>query len=113
MTEVNSEKETYPLVKVPGYSSFTLSSKKTTLYLKNPSENEVSFKYFLVDTDTNKVIYESNLIAPGKPYPLDVRKLLNVGIHHISINIDAYREINGEFVKRNSYNFPITVTVED
>lgn len=53
---------------VPGYGKFTIKKGSDTVdtVLFNPEDNPCYFQFTLVEAGTNKVLYESKLVPPGK-----------------------------------------------
>lgn len=62
---------------VPGYGKFTIKKGNDTIdtALFNPEGNPCFFKFTLIEKATNKVLYESKLVPPGKGItPIKINK---------------------------------------
>lgn len=65
---------------VPGYGKFTIKKGSDTIDTAffNPEGNPCFFKFTLIEKSTNKVLYESKLVPPGKGIsPIKVNKIFN------------------------------------
>ena len=66
---VNNNKPDYMLkpgeMAVPGYTDLYITSGEC-VYLNNPKENQVTFKYIVKLADSEEILYESKEIPGGK-----------------------------------------------
>lgn len=95
-------------IKVPGYKEITVknSSESWLITLPNPKENNCYFKYTITIDNSNEIIYESDLIEPGKAITSFKPEIkLKQGDYDLYLNINAYSlnqnldELNGAKIK--------------
>lgn len=77
-------------IDIPRYGLLWASEENPYVYLGNPPENNVYFRYYIMDSGRN-VIYDSEaVIIPGKALEVDAYSLLGNGEHTICIGISTY-----------------------
>lgn len=94
-------------IMIPGYEALTMSvGKVLPISLLNPEGNPCYFKYKLILKDSNKVIYESELIKPGMAIlPVTLNQNLEAGTYTLIIQVsttsldDPENEMNGGVVE--------------
>ncbi|MCH1981079.1 hypothetical protein MCG98_00630 [Ruminococcus sp. OA3] len=82
-----------PGIKIPGYGELTISenAESFSMSLVNPENNPCYFKYTLEVAGTSDVLYESDLIEPGKAVTrFEVANLPDAGDYDLHINISTY-----------------------
>lgn len=93
---------------IPGYEQLKMQADTNVLsaVLYNPEENPCYFKYTIELKETNEMLYQSDLIAPGKAVKLmELSKKMKRGIYPIIIKIDTYalddyeQQLNGGAVE--------------
>lgn len=80
-------------IQLPGYGEITVMQGDRTLKitLVNPEDNPCYFRYRLELPDSGSVLYESDLIQPGRAVTeIPLENLPNVGDYDLDINIDTY-----------------------
>ena len=80
-------------IQLPGYGEITVMQGDTTLKitLVNPEGNPCYFRYRLELPDSGTVLYESDLIEPGRAVKeISLEHLPDVGDYNLDINIDTY-----------------------
>ena len=77
-------------IEIPGYSSLYASKKEPNIQLSNPKVNDVYFKYIIKDTKTDKTIFESDLIEPGKALLWDAGNELKKGEYVFNFYIQTF-----------------------
>ena len=80
-------------IKIPGYGDITMQADTNTwqMSLVNPEGNTCYFKYSLEIADTDEILYESDLIEPGKAITeFQVQKTLEQGDYTLYINVNTY-----------------------
>lgn len=95
-------------IKIPGYGELTIDKNAETFYMSlvNPEGNPCYFKYTLEISETSEVLYDSELIEPGKAITeFAVENLPEKGDYELFINIGTYslddslESMNGAQVK--------------
>lgn len=95
-------------IKIPGYGELTIGKDagKFRMSLVNPEGNPCYFKYTLEIPETSEVLYDSDLIEPGKAITeFAVDYLPEKGDYELYINISTYslddsmESMNGAQVK--------------
>lgn len=80
-------------IKVPGYDEITIRSNSDiwAMTLLNPEDNNCYFKYTITVNDSSKVIYESDLIEPGKAITeFEPSFKLDKGEYELYLTISTY-----------------------
>lgn len=75
-------------ITIPGYSDWTITKKSPSVRLKNPEDNTVYMVYTISENDN--IIYKTKAIKPGNMIELNLKELLSVGEHDLSIQIETY-----------------------
>lgn len=95
-------------IKIPGYGELTIGKDagEFQMSLVNPEGNPCYFKYTLEIPETSEVLYDSDLIEPGKAITkFAVENLPEKGDYDLYINISTYsldgslESMNGAQVK--------------
>ncbi len=79
-------------IKIPGYPSITLPADTETVgvALLNPEGNPCYFTFELALTDTDEVLYTSQLVPPGQAiYEIDLSRPLEAGEYNAVIRIST------------------------
>ncbi len=82
-----------PGIKIPGYGELTIAGDTENFHLSlvNPEDNPCYFKYTLQIGGTSDILYESDLIEPGKAITeFAVDDLPEAGDYDLFINISTY-----------------------
>lgn len=75
-------------IEVPGFdSSYVINEVNPTLYLINPENNTVLFRFTLFVNGTQ--IYQSDYIPPNKMVTPDLYSSLNEGTYNLTIQMDT------------------------
>lgn len=75
-------------IEVPGFdSSYVINEANPTIYLVNPENNTVLFKFTLFVNGTQ--IYQSDYIPPNKMVTPDLYSSLNEGTYNLTIQMDT------------------------
>lgn len=80
-------------IKVPGYDEITIRSNSNiwAMTLLNPEDNNCYFKYTITVNNTTDVIYESDLIEPGKAITeFEPSFKLDKGDYELYLTISTY-----------------------
>lgn len=80
-------------IAVPGYPDFVIKEGDEFAYvaLSNPDFNPVYFKFEVIMTDTNELLYETDLIPPGKAVTqIPIKKGLKSGKYDLTIKVKSY-----------------------
>lgn len=80
-------------IKIPGYADITVSKedKNWKITLVNPEDNPCYFKYSLEIAETGAIIYESDLIEPGKAIKeFEPENVPEAGDYKLYLNISTY-----------------------
>ena len=80
----------YGQIEIAGYAELSVDSKNQTIQLVNPNSNDVYFKYIIKKAGTDKVVFESKLIEPGKAFLWNAKKALKVGKHKLDFCIQTF-----------------------
>lgn len=80
-----SEQEYFEL---QGFGQLEINETNRNINLINPKGNKVYLSYKVLDGDN--VLYETELIEPGKMIQFDIYSCLNAGEHTITYSIDVY-----------------------
>lgn len=75
-------------IEIPGYADLILTATQPSIHLINPGGNDVYFKYTIKQSDT--VLYETDLIEPGKMMEWNLRKLLGKGDYVLTFEISTF-----------------------
>ena len=73
---------------IPGYANLYVTKASPNINLGNPEENTVYFKYVIEENGT--VLFQTDLIAPGKAIPANLYEKLTDGEHTLSFVISTY-----------------------
>lgn len=93
---------------IPGYGELPIKAGTDELYaaLLNPEGNQCYFKYRIVLTDGNKIVYESNLIKPGMAVTnVKLNQKIDAGVYDVKLVVLAYslddyeNQLNGGVVE--------------
>lgn len=93
---------------IPGYEQLKMQADTNILsaVLYNPEENPCYFRYSIELKETKEVVYQSDLIAPGKAVKLmELSKQMPRGIYPVTIKIDTFalddyeQQLNGGAVE--------------
>lgn len=79
-------------IKIPGYPSITLTAdtENVTVALLNPEGNPCYFIFELVLSDTDEVLYTSDMVAPGKVITdITLSRPLAAGEYNAAIKIST------------------------
>lgn len=90
-------------IKIPGYSTIPVNaqSSEISVDLVNPDENEVYFQISFYLTDTQELIYQSKLLAPGQHlYSINLDRALDNGEYPLTIQYDTF-SMDGAFTPKN------------
>lgn len=90
--DMNSSDESAE-IQVPYYSDIYMKngSDEIDMYLVNPKENNCYFSYTLVLTSSNKEIYQSGLIQPGKAVEkVTLNQKMGAGTYDLDLRIHTY-----------------------
>ena len=71
-----------------GFGVLELDRNDPFIYLINPSDNQVYLSFDVIYN--NEVLYNSDLIAPGKLESFDVYSCLDAGEHTLTYSISSY-----------------------
>lgn len=108
-----SENSSVPQIKIAGFSSWHISAGQTEnipIVLKNPEGNPCYFSFSIVLTDTDEVIYQSDMVPPGEAIRrVNISKPLSAGTHSARIQIRTNELETGR--EMNSANLNLTITV--
>lgn len=75
---------------IPGFVSMTVEKSDPYVQLGNPKQNTVYFVYKIYDTKSNKLVYSTKGIEPGKAVNWDPYNQLKAGEYELQISIEAY-----------------------
>lgn len=78
---------------IPGYEQLKMQADTNVLsaVLYNPEENPCYFKYSIELKETSEILYQSELIAPGKAVKLmELSKNMKRGTYPVTIKIDTF-----------------------
>ncbi|MBO5388095.1 MAG: hypothetical protein J6A59_08150 [Lachnospiraceae bacterium] len=71
-SDYNGDKQDKPkndkFTTIAGYTTVFVDEENPYIKLVNSEKNDVYFKYIIRDTKSNELIFESDLIEPGKQY---------------------------------------------
>ena len=99
---------------MPGYPELTFPAgeSRIELVLPNPLNNPCYFRYTLTIAETDEVLYESELIEPGKMVKeLTLNRALPKGAYTLRITIDTFSLADGT-TPMNGGVQEVTVTVK-
>lgn len=106
--DLEDKSDDTPGIKIPGYGELTIdrNAEKFQMSLVNPEGNPCYFTYTLEIPETSEVLYNSDLIEPGKAITeFAVENLPEQGDYDLYINISTYsldedlESMNGAQVK--------------
>lgn len=98
LNSTNTEQETTSeSIEIPGYADLILTPTQSSIHLINPGGNDVYFKYTIKQSET--VLYETDLIEPGKMLQWNGRDFLATGNHLLTFEISTF---NKETLKPNN-----------
>lgn len=78
---------------VPGFETVRMEAGTDNVYMAlwNPESNPCYFQFTLIDSKTNKELFQSGLIPPGKAITeLKLANKIKVGEYDMSLKIDTY-----------------------
>lgn len=80
-------------IAIPGYDQLTMLADTDELYaaLWNPETNPCYFKFSIFIEDTDKLLYESGLVHPGKAITaVKLNRVLNEGEYPVLIKMETF-----------------------
>ncbi len=84
---------------LPAFNEIKLASdtKKMHIALANPEGNPCYFKYKLILSETDEILYESEYIEPGKAITeFSISRTLNPGNYQLKLKIETRKLDNFE-----------------
>ena len=100
---------------IPGYGKFKIKKGSDTIdtVLFNPEENPCYFKFTLIETKTDEVLYESKLIPPGKGVtPVKLQKTLDqAGSYDFTLKLQTF-DLEDTSINYNGSNTSVKLIVE-
>lgn len=107
------ENSTVSQIKIAGFSSWHVPAGQTEnipIVLKNPDGNPCYFSFTIVLTDTDEIIYQSDMVPPGESIrKIDISKPLSEGTYPAIVQIRTNELETGETM--NSADLKLTITV--
>lgn len=100
-------------IMTPGYGDLVMKSDTDTIKvnLKNIPGNPCYFKYVIEIADTNEIIYESDLIEPGKAVSeVKLNKEMKEGTYPIRIWVHSY-DLKDYTIELNKSKFDVNLKV--
>ncbi|MBR4470892.1 MAG: hypothetical protein IKS54_06250 [Erysipelotrichaceae bacterium] len=85
-TDKKNDEEEY--TELMGFGRLDLSENEPFIYLINPSDNQVYLSFDVIYN--GEILYQSDLIAPGKMEEFNVCSCLNAGEHTLTYSISSY-----------------------
>lgn len=76
------------MTEIPGYTYELFDSENSEISLINPEHNQVFFQYEIMENGST--IHQTKLIPPGKMSKVNMVKLLDKGVHDITLHIKTY-----------------------
>ena len=112
-TSLIEKNSTVPQIKIAGFSSWHVPAEQTEnipIALKNPDNNPCYFSFTIVLTDTDEIIYQSDMVPPGESIrKIDISKPLSEGTYPAIVQIRTNELETGETM--NSADLKLTITV--
>lgn len=90
-------------IKIPGYSTIVVEAgkKNVSVDIMNPEENEVYFKVKFILSESQELLYESQLIKPGQHlYEIELNRELEAGEYKLLIEYETFL-MDGTYSPRN------------
>ncbi len=81
------------------YQGITNIETGDVTYLINPADNDSDVYMEFVVTEGDATVYSSELIAAGKGIDVDFTQLLSSGEHSLTITMNPYLEVDGDYLK--------------
>ena len=81
------------------YQGITKIETGDVTYLINPADNDSDVYMEFVVTEGDETVYSSELIAAGKGIDVNFAELLSSGEHNLTITMNPYLEVDGDFLK--------------
>lgn len=97
---------------IPVVDDFTVSKSKPYVTLYNPEVNSgySYLKYKFTNTETGEVIYESDLVKPGKYFSVPFGEFLEAGQYNVKVEIFNF-DYKDYTKQKNGGQSEITITV--
>ena len=77
------------MIEIPGLQKeYRVDAEHKELYLVNPKENTVYFRYVICD-ETGKNIYQTQYIPPNKMEKANLYGVLEEGEHKLSVRVET------------------------
>lgn len=86
----NQRKNDTGYISIPRYTILWVSDESPYVYLGNPPENSVYFRYYIIDEGGDTIYDSEAVIIPGKALEVDAYSLLGKGEHPVRISIGTY-----------------------
>lgn len=86
----NDSQEIKEQTTIPGFVDLKITKDDPEIQLGNPKENTVYFVYTITNKKTNKVVYQTKGIKPGKAVMWNPYDNLKKGTYDLAVVIDAY-----------------------
>ena len=90
-------------IEIPGYSIIPVKANTTNVEIElyNPDKNNVYFQISLILSDTEEVLYESDMIRPGDHlYEIELTRGLEPGEYPLTVQYSTFTT-DGTFSPRN------------
>lgn len=101
---------------IPGYGKFMMKKDSDTIetVLFNPEENPCYFKFTLVETKTDEVLYESKLVPPGKGItPVKLQKAFDqIGSYDVTLRLQTF-DLEDTSINYNGSDTAVQLIVEE
>lgn len=101
-------------IKIPGYTTIPIAAntQEVDIDLYNPDENEVNFQITFVLKDSEEILYQSKLIAPGQHlYHITLEKALEPGEYPIRIQYSTF-STDDSFTPKNGASVECVLKAE-
>lgn len=100
-------------IKIPGYDLIAVDAGETKIKgdFFNPEENNVYFKMIFQLTETEEVIFESDLIKPGQHmYEIELMRTIDAGEYDLTVLYETF-STDGNFTPLNGANLQCELQV--
>ncbi|WP_317854231.1 hypothetical protein [Chakrabartyella piscis] len=100
-------------IKIPGYDLIAVDAGETKIKgdFFNPDENNVYFKMVFQLTETEEIIFASDLIKPGQHlYEIELMRVLDAGEYDLTILYETF-STDGNFTPLNGANLQCPLQV--
>ncbi len=101
------------MVSFAGINDATIGVGDTVALENLPSNDDFMMKFSIVDTDTDKEVFATDLIPAGKTIIWTPSDQLDKGVHHLSFKQTPFwMDANGEYIPLTAGNNQVELTIE-